>query len=139
MDDHHFRASVDPLECQPHGVLAALAAIDDPNRFRARAQEVEWCGRQLRGQRDDDLVNGVGFDERIDTALENRASAEYGELLRLPAAETKPASARGNDCGNVSSQTGDSIKADLKVGLYFIPWSDWPERGLPRSSSSAWR
>jgi hypothetical protein len=104
MDDHDLRVFVDPLERLPHRILPALAAVDDQNWFCPRAQIGRRISAQVGRQRDDDLGNGVRVDERVDAALENRAAAEGGQLLRLPGTEAQPASTRGNDCGNVSSQ-----------------------------------
>jgi len=51
----------------------------------------------VRRQRDDDVGDGVGMNERLDAVLENRTARKRRELFRLVGPETEPASTRGDD------------------------------------------
>jgi hypothetical protein len=116
MNDHHIRPSADPRERLAHGILPALASADDHNRLLACTQIVRRIISQVARQGDYDLRYVIAVKKCIDAALENRAAAERDELLRLSAAEAQPASTRGDDCGNVSSQRRDFIKAQRQAG-----------------------
>jgi hypothetical protein len=85
------------IEGIAHGVLAPLAAGDDDDRLRAAAQIVRRRGGQVRRQRNDDVGDGVGSNERVDAVLEDRTARERGQLFRLvgPKAESTPP--RGDD------------------------------------------
>ena len=104
MDDHYLRVLVDPLERLPYRILPAVAPGDDQHRLCARAQIHGWIGGKKSRERDDDLGDYAGIDERVDAALEDGAATKGGELLRLLATEAQSSSTRGNDCGNVSAQ-----------------------------------
>jgi hypothetical protein len=51
----------------------------------------------VRRQRDDDVGDGVGLNERVDAVLEDRTARERGQLFRLVGPEAESASTRGDD------------------------------------------
>jgi hypothetical protein len=97
VDHDHLGVPGDTFERAADRVLSAGAALDAEHWLRTTVQIVRRCGRQLRRQRDDDVGDGVGVDECVDAALQNRAAGKQGELFRLIGAEAQTASARGDD------------------------------------------
>ena len=97
MNDNHLRARCNRGKCVGHGILPALAAVDDDHVVEIGRRS----SRQVRWKRNDDFVERVALEECVDGALENRHAGKHLELLRLRAAKPGPAAAGSDDRGNV--------------------------------------
>jgi hypothetical protein len=97
MNHNHVRNPHHVIERVPHRVLPPLAAFDDHDRLLARAQIVRRRCSQVRRQRNDDVSDGVGMNEGVDTVLEDRTARECGQLLRLIGPKPESAPTRGDD------------------------------------------
>ena len=94
-----FRPHRAAIEGIAHGVLPPLAAFDDHDRLLAPAQIGRRRCSHGRRQRNDDVGDRVGTDERVDAVLEDRTAPERRQLLRLirPEAQATPT---GSDDGS---------------------------------------
>jgi len=97
MNHDDVRLTRNVFERVAYGVLPSLAARDDHDRLGAPAQIVRRRGRQVRRQRNNDIGNGIGLNERVDAVLEDRTARERGQLFRLVGPEAESASTRGDD------------------------------------------
>jgi hypothetical protein len=95
MNHDNVRKTRHVIERVAYGVLPALAAFDDHDRLRALAQIGRRRCSQVPRQRDDNVSDVIGMNERVDAVLEDRTACEQGELFLRPKAES--ASTRGDD------------------------------------------
>ena len=97
VNDNHLRAWRNRRKRVGHGILPALAALDDDHVIEIG----RWSSRQVRGKGNDDFVERIALEECIDGALEDRHAGKHLELLRLRAAKPGTAASGSNDRGNV--------------------------------------
>ena len=99
-----------------HRVLAARAAGDNLQRLRRVPQVAGRVADELVRDRDDHLVHRRMIEKGRHAALEDRPATDHEQLLRRAGAESRAASARGND------------RRHERHSAQFIPAGDRPRR-----------